>query len=86
MIVLLGWRISSNPNYKKFGCALGMHASNPKTDGTACFILHPMISEKANIISDSSNGYDYKSFPPTSAWAGRGHKSVQQVEKFQGYI
>lgn len=44
------------------------------------------ISEKANINSDSRNGNHYKSFPPTSAWTGRGNKSTKQVEIFGIYL
>lgn len=40
------------------------------------FISPHMISEKANINSDSRNGYHYKSFPPTSAWTRGDNKSA----------
>lgn len=80
-----GWAQQKEINIVK-QCALCLHASNPKIEGTASFISRPVIREKANINADSCNSYDYKCFPPTSAWAGRGHKSVQQVAKFQGYI
>lgn len=41
-----------------------MHASRTKIEEPVCFTPHPMISEKVNINSDSSKGYDYKSPPP----------------------